>query len=280
MLAATRSQAAGASHCIAKSCHARVTAVKPCVLAARSTRTSGLHQRQVPRLGRHCTKAAVETLQAEAAKVLKEEEEEEEFDDLHSDDDSGALTTHQVQALLNVVCGETEIAEMELKVGGFSMKVRRKMTSAAAASYAPPAAPSAVPANEMPFQSTSSIDESQLLPSSPVSGSGTSIDEEDLAEENLLYIGAPKVGILRRGRYIKGKRVGKGMVAEVGARVKKGQPLAFIEQLGTYVPVEAPQAGEIVSFVVEEGKAVEYKEVIVEIAPFFGGHIIGDKKYA
>lgn len=34
------------------------------------------------------------------------------------------------------------------------------------------------------------------------------------------------------------------------------------------------------SFVVEEGKAVEYKEVIVEIAPFFGGHIIGDKKYA
>lgn len=43
--------------------------------------------------------------------------------------------------------------------------------------------------------------------------------------------------------------------------------------------VQAPQAGEIASFRIEDGKAVEYKEVIVEIAPFFGGHIIGDKKY-
>lgn len=44
--------------------------------------------------------------------------------------------------------------------------------------------------------------------------------------------------------------------------------------------LQAPQAGEIVSFVADDGNAVEYKEVIVEIAPFFGGHIIGDKKYA
>ena len=93
-----------------------------------------------------------------------------------------------------------------------------------------------------------------------------------------------QVGILRRGRYARGKRIGKGPVAEEvctpaillsnifrnclkadiynsnkraevmveaakqgrgargymlqGSRVKKGQPLAFIEQLGTYVPVE------------------------------------------
>lgn len=115
-----------------------------------------------------------------------------------------------------------------------------------------------------------------------------------------------------------------------GSRVKKGQPLAFIEQLGTFVPVEvcwfswhdlglllfgilrklhchlaaylttdgsimpppasetklhsfcaqAPQAGEISSFKIEDGKPVEYKDVIVEISPFFGGHIIGDRKYA
>ena len=44
--------------------------------------------------------------------------------------------------------------------------------------------------------------------------------------------------------------------------------------------LQAPQAGEIVSFEIEDGKAVEYKDVIVEMAPFFGGHIIGDRKYA
>lgn len=48
----------------------------------------------------------------------------------------------------------------------------------------------------------------------------------------------------------------------------------------TALRLQAPQAGEIVSFNIEDGVAVEYKEVVVEMAPFFGGHIIGDKKYA
>jgi hypothetical protein len=33
-------------------------------------------------------------------------------------------------------------------------------------------------------------------------------------------------------------------------------------------------------FLVEDGSAVEYQQTIVELSPFFGGHIIGDKKYA
>eukprot|EP00967_Tisochrysis_lutea_P057028 scaffold72230_cov18-Tisochrysis_lutea.AAC.1 len=65
-----------------------------------------------------------------------------------------------------------------------------------------------------------------------------------------------------------------------GDQLKKGQTLGYVEQLGTYVPVEAPQAGEVVDFLVEEGAPVEYKQTIVEMAPFFGGHIIGDSKYA
>ena len=40
----------------------------------------------------------------------------EDFDDFSAEDDSSALTTQQVQTLLNVVCDETEIAEIELKV--------------------------------------------------------------------------------------------------------------------------------------------------------------------
>ena len=180
------------------------------------------------------------------------------------------------------------------------------------------------------------------------------------------YVNAAQVGIMRRGRYVKGKKVGKGNVVNVvripampalgchvccllarlqplnvfmisttscavtsaqqwsssswgwclqGDEVKKGQPLGFIEQLGTYVPVEvrqdtsgnvaqpamafgsssidfrltmwrlhlcvrsiqAPQAGEIVAFVADEGTAVEYAQPIIELVPFFGGHIIGDR---
>ena len=40
-----------------------------------------------------------------------------------------------------------------------------------------------------------------------------------------LLLGSPKVGLLRRGRYVKGKRVGKGNAVEEGAEVKKGQVL-------------------------------------------------------
>ena len=68
---------------------------------------------------------------------------------------------------------------------------------------------------ELPFQSTASIDESQMLtPPQSTNGSTSSMEEEDL-DENLLYIGSPKVGILRRGRYIKGKKIGKGPLIEV-----------------------------------------------------------------
>ena len=44
--------------------------------------------------------------------------------------------------------------------------------------------------------------------------------------------------------------------------------------------VQAPQAGEIVEFLVDEGDPVAYKMDVVSLAPFFGGHIIGDSKYA
>lgn len=37
--------------------------------------------------------------------------------------------------------------------------------------------------------------------------------------------------------------------------------MGYVEQLGTFVPIESKQAGEIVQFVVEDGKPVEYGEV-------------------
>ena len=49
------------------------------------------------------------------------------------------------------------------------------------------------------------------------------------------------MGILRRGRYAKGKPVGKAPLAQPGDAVKKGQVLCMVEQMGTHFPVEAPQ---------------------------------------
>ena len=38
--------------------------------------------------------------------------------------------------------------------------------------------------------------------------------------------------------------------------------------------LQAPQAGEIVKFMIADGAPVEYKEEVVEMAPFFGGQTI------
>lgn len=46
-----------------------------------------------------------------------------------------------------------------------------------------------------------------------------------------------------------------------GETVKKGQTVGYVEQLGTFVAIEAPQAGEVAKFRVEEGVPVEYGQV-------------------
>lgn len=170
--------------------------------------------------------------------------------------------------LLNVLCEETDIAEIELKLDGFKMKVRRSLNGLASSGPAEVAAP-AQPAV-------------QVAAPAPVASQSYDSDSDGETDDygSQIAVKAPKVGVMRRGRYLKGKQIGKAPVVEEGATVKKGQPLCYIEQLGTFWPVESPQAGEVGAFLVDEGEAVEYLEEIVDIAPFFGGHIIGDSKYA
>lgn len=170
--------------------------------------------------------------------------------------------TKQVQQFLSVLVAETSIAELHLQVGSFEMKVRRSTGGAAAAPSAPPAA-AAAPQTLIVHKSA------------PMETMNTM----ESLDESIVQITSPKVGVFRRGKYVAGKRVGKNNVTNVGDQVKKGQSLAFVEQLGTFVAVEAPQAGEVVQFLLQDGAPVEYKQEVIELAPFFGGHIVGNSKY-
>ncbi|EFJ45055.1 hypothetical protein VOLCADRAFT_109910 [Volvox carteri f. nagariensis] len=181
-----------------------------------------------------------------------------------------APSTQQVASFLNTLCNETEIAEMHLKMGNFELKVKRSVAGSAAAAplYASTVAP-ATPAE--PVVASSPLQSVEAPPPASV---------EDTVDESLVYVTSPKVGTFRRGKYAGGKRVGKGNCADVNAPVKKGQTLGYVEQLGTFVEVKAPIAGELVKVHLEDGAPVEYQQLIFEVAPFFGGHIIGDSKYA
>ena len=186
------------------------------------------------------------------------------------------------------MCDETDVAELEVRLGSFELRVVRSTEGLPDVGGAParaeiqtaPGAPTIpAPAPGTAFASTASMD-GAYPPAASVDATLSLDDESDDDGGATLLVGSPKVGILRRGKYVKGKRVGKGNVVEVGAEIKKGQVLGFVEQLGTFAPVEAPQAGELVDFLVEDGDPVEFRQPVVEFAPFFGGHIIGDSKHA
>ncbi|KAL6762220.1 hypothetical protein V8C86DRAFT_2522752 [Haematococcus lacustris] len=170
-------------------------------------------------------------------------------------------STLEVQRFLNTLVTETSIAEMHLQVGNFELRVRRSTKDGSASS---PVAPQqtvviTTPA-PTPMETLKSLEESM--------------------DESLVPILSPKVGIFRRGKYAAGKRIGKGNAVNEGEQVKRGQVLGYVEQLGTFVPVESPQAGEAVKFLIADGSPVEYRQEVVDLAPFFGGHIIGDSKHA
>lgn len=210
--------------------------------------------------------APIRAVKADKEAETKTQEKKEEF----TDGPDVAPSTQEVQQLLNTIVTDTEIAEMELQVGTFKLRVRRSIDSPEAPAPAPvvyaAAAPAAAPA------------------AAAAAAAAPYISMEDPQYESLdeakVYVTVPKVGVFRRGRYAGGKKVGKGNLANVGDTVKKGQTLGYVEQLGTFVDVKAPQAGEITAYKAEDGDAVEYKEVVVELAPFFSGHIIGEAKHA
>eukprot|EP01023_Acetabularia_acetabulum_P022985 TRINITY_DN2257_c0_g2_i1.p3 TRINITY_DN2257_c0_g2~~TRINITY_DN2257_c0_g2_i1.p3 ORF type:complete len:258 (+),score=60.51 TRINITY_DN2257_c0_g2_i1:126-899(+) len=185
-----------------------------------------------------------------------------------------SLSSEQMQILLNLICEGTEFAQVDLQIGEFELKLKRSKGIAGGSLNG---------LQQVGDQSNgqqSAIDPSvaSVDPSILASVDFTESEDEILAA-TLLPIPAPKVGVLRRGRYAKGKRIGKADLINEGDEVKRGQVVCYIEQLGTHIPVEAPQAGEVVMFL-EDGTPVEYQQSVAEIAPFFGGHIIGDRKYA
>jgi len=174
--------------------------------------------------------------------------------------------------LLNIV-DTTDLAEIDLQIGDLELYVLRKCEASPPPAPAPPAAaPAPAVAQTQTAQATSPKDTAASL-LADLASLEESIDESAIKQTS------EKVGTFRRGRYLKGKKIGSKAMVEVGDVVKKGQTIAFVEQMGTYTPVLAKQAGEIAHFEVEEGDPVGYGQLLVSLYPFFGGHIIGESKH-
>lgn len=94
--------------------------------------------KQPKRMGQACW-CEIKTVEApvEVEVSAKGEEEEEEMEGV-------GFTTQEVQSLVDVLCEETDIMELELKLDGSKIKVSRSMNSGAHAAAAAAAVPAAV----------------------------------------------------------------------------------------------------------------------------------------
>ncbi|XP_024388500.1 uncharacterized protein [Physcomitrium patens] len=211
-----------------------------------------------------------EVLDAEEVEEVVEEEEENPL----------IPSAFEVQNLLMQVCDETSnISEVQMKVGSFSLRVRREIGKPAPAPKPVAAGPpvlgkamvESIPAEAVPAASkptSTKLAKKALSGSSlkPVSNFGLI---EAAADAGLLFITSPKVGLFRKGRTVKGKS--GPPLCEEGQIVKEGQVVCYLEQLGTQQPVEADVTGEVEKVLWEDGVPVGYGDPLIAVKPSFPG---------
>ncbi|XP_020259261.1 uncharacterized protein LOC109835680 isoform X2 [Asparagus officinalis] len=171
----------------------------------------------------------------------------------------------KVHSLLTAICDTTSIAEVELKIGGFRVYVKRDL-----ADKSIPA-----PAPNLPIQPTNTpIQASDSNGSTAATSLNISKPKqlsilERASDEGLVILQSPKVGFFRTSRTIKGKRA--PVSCKEKQEVKEGQVLCYVEQLGGEIPIESDVSGEVIKILRTDGEPVGYGDALIAILPSFPG---------
>lgn len=203
--------------------------------------------------------------------------------ELEKGNQNGALFPDGIESFITEVCDETDIAEIKLKAGSFAMHIRRNVEK----SKRPSSVASPFTAPPVPSEPMVDSDRTVTPPPSPApkapptksfnpfttkfSGSKTSKFGllEAAGDEGLCFVTAPKVGLFKRSRVVKG-RSGRPLCEE-GQSIKEGQVVCFLNQLGGQTPVTSEVSGEIVKILWSDGEPVGYGDPLIAVLPSFHG---------
>jgi len=204
--------------------------------------------------------------------------------ELEKENQNGALFPDGIESFITEVCDETDIAEIKLKAGSFAMHIRRNIEK----SKRPSSVASPLPAPAIPGEPMIDSDPTVTLPSSSptpkdpptrsfnpftakLSMSKTSKFGllEAAGDEGLCFVTAPKVGIFKRSRVVKG-RIGRPLCEE-GQSIKEGQVVCYLDQLGGQTPITSEVSGEVVKILWSEGEPVGYGDPLIAVLPSFHG---------
>ncbi|KAL6137724.1 hypothetical protein ACLB2K_063013 [Fragaria x ananassa] len=196
-------------------------------------------------------------------------------DDGSKESDSGSANPRipdfdEIQSLLTTRCDTTSVAEVQLKLGGFRLHVVRELTENV--STPPPSIPTSVSVStpaEVPESNGSVPAQSLAITRAEPSSRDIQTLLDKAADEGLVLIQSPRVGLFRRSRTIKGKRAPPSCKEK--QIVKEGQVICYIEQLGGELPIESDVAGEVINILREDGEPVGYGDALVAVLPSFPG---------
>ncbi|XP_011035664.1 PREDICTED: biotin carboxyl carrier protein of acetyl-CoA carboxylase 1, chloroplastic-like [Populus euphratica] len=182
----------------------------------------------------------------------------------------------EIESLVTEICNTTSIAELELKLGGFRLYVRRDLTEKNKDTHQPLPAPPPPASLAVTMKTTTgasdlngSVSTSLAISKQEPSSGGIISFLDRAADEGLMILQSPRVGFFRRSRTIKGKRAPPPCKEK--QIVKEGQVLCFIEQLGGELPIETDISGEVIRILREDGEPVGYGDALIAILPSFPG---------
>lgn len=187
------------------------------------------------------------------------------------------------EALMLEVCGETDVAELKLKVGDFEMHLKRNIGGPKVVSSLPmvesPSTPPPIPSKPMvesaaasatlTSPSISSTEKTSPFTNVSLEKSSKLAALEASGSNAYVIVSSPTVGSFRRGRTVKGKK--QPPSCKEGDVIKEGQVIGFLDQFGTELPVKSDVAGEVLKLLFDDGEAVGYGDPLIAVLPSFHG---------
>ena len=140
------------------------------------------------------------------------------------------------------ILDRTDLSEVRIKDNEFEIQVSRHRGNPPG--YEQPALPSA--------ETSVAVGAPQLPVETP--------DKDSGAEANSAFISAPMPS-----RFYRSPAPDEPPFVKVGDIVATGEPVAVLEVMKTYNPVEAPFNCEIVEILAEDGEAVEYAQPLFQV---------------
>ncbi|MBO3457196.1 acetyl-CoA carboxylase biotin carboxyl carrier protein [Aetokthonos hydrillicola Thurmond2011] len=178
------------------------------------------------------------------------------------------LDFNEIRELLKTI-GQTDIAEVTLKIGDFELTVRKgvnlsnqTLSGEAGLSIVGSGTPISSPVPQVVSPARETPTNQSLDNHATASSVPPAVTQPTAIDQKLVPIPSPMVGT-----FYSAPAPGEPPFVEVGDRVKKGQTVCIIEAMKLMNEIEAEVSGQVMEILAQNGEPVEYGQPLMRINP-------------